>query len=94
MKDLTDTGLCLEYAIEKGFRNIMILGGFGGLIGVFLGFAFAQYVSRNVFSSSITFQFWLLPVTVLASILVTGLACLFPVRSATEVDPALVLKGE
>ena len=72
----------------------LLLGGFGGLIGVFLGFAFAQYVSRNVFSSSITFQFWLLPVTVLASILVTGLACLFPVRSATEVDPALVLKGE
>ncbi len=30
MKDLTDTGLCLEYAIEKGYRNIMILGGFGG----------------------------------------------------------------
>ena len=72
----------------------LLLGGLGGLIGVFLGFAFAQYVSRNVFSSSITFQFWLLPVTVIASILVTGLACLMPVRSATEVDPALVLKGE
>lgn len=72
----------------------LLLGGFGGLIGVFLGFAFAQYVSRNVFSSSITFQFWLLPVTVIASILVTGLACLMPVRNATEVDPAIVLKGE
>ena len=72
----------------------LLLGGLGGLIGVFLGFAFAQYVSRNVFSSSITFQMWLLPVTIIASILVTGLACLFPVRSATDVDPALVLKGE
>ena len=72
----------------------LLLGGFGGLIGVFLGFAFAQYVSRNVFSSSITFQFWLLPVTVISSILVTGLACLMPVRNATEVDPAIVLKGE
>lgn len=72
----------------------LLLGGFGGLIGVFLGFAFAQYVSRNVFSSSITFQLWLLPVTVIASILVTGLACLMPVRNATEVDPAIVLKGE
>ena len=72
----------------------LLLGGFGGLIGVFLGFAFAQYVSRNVFSSSISFQFWLLPVTVIASILVTGLACLMPVRNATEVDPAIVLKGE
>ncbi|MDO4407975.1 MAG: ABC transporter permease [Eubacteriales bacterium] len=72
----------------------LLLGGFGGLIGVFLGFAFAQYVSRNVFSNSITFQFWLLPVTVIVSILVTGLACLLPVRNATEVDPAVVLKGE
>lgn len=30
MKDLTDTGLCLEYAVEQGYRNIMVLGGFGG----------------------------------------------------------------
>lgn len=72
----------------------LLLGGIGGLIGVFLGFAFAQYVSVNVFTSSITFQLWLLPVTVISSVLVTGLACLMPVRSATEVDPALVLKGE
>lgn len=37
---------------------------------------------------------FLVPVTILVSVLVTGLACLLPVRSATEVDPALVLKGE
>ena len=72
----------------------LLLGGVGGLIGAGLGFAFAQFVSVNVFSSSISFQFWLLPVTVVVSILVTGLACLMPVRSATEIDPALVLKGE
>ena len=72
----------------------LLLGGIGGLIGSGLGFAFAQAVSVNVFSSSITFQAWLLPLTVIVSILVTGLACLLPVRSATEVDPALVLKGE
>lgn len=72
----------------------LLLGGIGGLIGSGLGFAFAQFVSTHVFSSSISFQMWLLPVTVIASILVTGLACLMPVRSATEIDPALVLKGE
>ena len=66
----------------------------GGILGVVLGFAFAQYVSRSVFSSSISLQPALVPVTILVSILVTGLACYFPVRSATEVDPALVLKGE
>lgn len=72
----------------------LLLGLVGGILGVILGFAFAQYVSRSVFSSSITLQPALVPVTILVSILVTGLACYFPVRSATEVDPALVLKGE
>ena len=72
----------------------LFLGAVGGILGVFLGFMFAQSVSVNVFSKSISFQPLLVPVTILASIIVTGLACLLPVRSATEVDPALVLKGE
>ena len=48
----------------------------------------------KVFNSSITFQPLLLPITVVISILVAGCACLLPVKSATEVDPAVVLKGE
>ena len=72
----------------------LLLGGVGGVLGSILGFVFAQFVSVHVFSSSITFQPLLLPVTIIVSILVTGLACLLPVRSATDVDPALVLKGE
>ena len=36
----------------------------------------------------------LIPVTILASVVVTGIACLIPIRSATQIDPALVLKGE
>ena len=72
----------------------LLLGGAGGLLGAGLGFAFAQFVSVNVFSGSISFRFWLLPLTVIASVLVTGLACLLPVRNAMGIDPALVLKGE
>ena len=72
----------------------VVLGAFGGLLGSFLGFLFAQAVSRNVFNSSITLMPWLVPVTILASVLVTGIACLIPIRSATQIDPALVLKGE
>ena len=85
----SDGGIIGEFMGEG-----LLLGGIGGLIGAGLGFAFAQFVSVNVFSSSISFQLWLLPVTVIVSVLVTGLACLMPVRSATEIDPALVLKGE
>ncbi len=29
-KDDTDTGICLQTALEKGYTNIMILGGLGG----------------------------------------------------------------
>ena len=72
----------------------LLLGLVGGLIGALCGFAFAQAVSVNVFSSSIQFRPLLLPVTVIVSIVVTGLACILPVRSATDIDPALVLKGE
>ena len=72
----------------------LLLGGVGGLLGVGLGFAFAQMVSRNVFNSSIHFLPVMLPVTIIVSILVTGLACLPPVRGTVQVDPAKVLKGE
>lgn len=72
----------------------LLLGGVGGLLGSVLGFLFAQMVSANVFNSSITFHFALVPLTILVSVLVTGLSCILPVRSAIDIDPALVLKGE
>jgi putative ABC transport system permease protein len=72
----------------------VFLGGCGGLLGAFLGYAFAQAVGLNVFNRSITFLPLLIPVTVAASILITALACVIPVRNATDVDPAIVLRGE
>lgn len=72
----------------------LLLGGIGGIIGSILGYFFAQYISIHVFSSAITFRPLLIPITIVASVLVTGLACLIPIRSAVTVDPALVLKGE
>ena len=72
----------------------LLLGGVGGILGSILGYFFAQYVSMSVFSSAINFRPLLIPITILASVLVTGIACLIPIKSAVEVDPALVLKGE
>jgi putative ABC transport system permease protein len=72
----------------------IFLGGFGGVLGGIFGFVFAQAVGLNVFNRSITFQPLLAPITVAASILITGIACIIPVRSATDVDPAIVLRGE
>lgn len=72
----------------------LLLGGLGGLLGAGFGFGFAQTVSVNVFSRSISFQPLLVPLTMVIFIGITGLACLLPVRSATDVDPAIVLRGE
>jgi putative ABC transport system permease protein len=72
----------------------MFLGGFGGILGAALGFAFAQIVGINVFTRSIAFKPLLAPATLAASILVTAIACVIPVRSAADVDPAIVLRGE
>ncbi len=80
--------------IKEFMGEGMMLGGLGGIIGAFVGFAFAQTVSVHVFSSSISFRPLLVPVTIIVSIAITAIACLMPIRSATTVDPALVLKGE
>lgn len=85
----SDRSIIMEFLGEGLF-----LGGFGGVLGVVLGFLFAQAVSINVFSRSISFQPLLIPVTLAVSIGITGLACLIPVRGATDIEPAIVLRGE
>ena len=72
----------------------MFLGALGGILGSLLGFGFAQIVSVNVFGSSITFQPLLLPLTIVVSMLISALSCLWPIKRAVQIDPALVLKGE
>lgn len=72
----------------------IFLGVCGGILGIVLGFLFAQYVSNSVFFRSVSFIWGLVPVTILSSVAVTAVACLIPMRSATNIDPALVLKGE
>jgi putative ABC transport system permease protein len=72
----------------------MFLGAAGGLLGALAGFGFAWFVGVRVFNSPVAFAPLLLPLTILASVMVTALACVVPVRSATSVDPAIVLRGE
>ncbi|MDO4399619.1 MAG: FtsX-like permease family protein [Coriobacteriia bacterium] len=85
----SDKSIMLEFMGEG-----LMLGLIGGLLGSLLGFGFAYLVSTNVFNSTITFLPALVPVTVFVALAVTALACIMPVRNATKVDPALVLKGE
>jgi putative ABC transport system permease protein len=85
-----DSGsVALEF-LEEGLIIVVL----GGALGVPLGFAFAHAVSVNVFSRPVAFQPLLIPATLAASTAVAGLACLIPIRSATDVEPAVVLRGE
>ena len=72
----------------------LVLGGVGGFLGIILGFFFAQAVTVNVFGRAISFQPLIAVSALVISILVTGLACLIPVKIATDVEPAVVLRGE
>jgi putative ABC transport system permease protein len=85
----SNASLAAEFLGEGVF-----LGGFGGLLGSVFGFIFAQAVAFSVFNRSVNFLLPLAPLTTLASIVITGIACIIPVRNATEVDPAIVLRGE
>lgn len=80
--------------IQEFMGEGVLLGAIGGLLGAIFGFFFAQGVSMGVFNNSIVFRPLLLPVTILSSMAVTGIASLIPVRATTKIDPALVLKGE
>jgi putative ABC transport system permease protein len=80
--------------VQEFMGEGILLGGVGGILGSILGFLFAQTVTVNVFSGSISFRPLLVPITILASVAVTVLASIVPIKSATSVDPALVLKGE
>lgn len=72
----------------------LILGFVGGLIGSLCGLVFAQVISTQVFGRSIIIELYLIPITIVISMLVTVIACLIPVKRAVEVEPALVLRGE
>ena len=55
---------------------------------------FAQEVSLSVFGRAIEFQWLFAPITIIVSMIITTLACLYTVKKAMEIEPALVLKGE
>ncbi|CEM62607.1 ABC transporter permease [Treponema phagedenis] len=72
----------------------VMLGIFGGILGVLLGYLFADQVSISVFAREVSFQLPLVPVTLIASVIITIIACLIPVHSTVDIDPAIVLRGE
>ena len=85
----SNSGITRDF-LGEGF----FLGLLGGGLGIGLGYLFARTVSMSVFSRPVFFHPVLIPITLGVAVGVTVLACLLPVRRATDVDPAVVLKGE
>ena len=95
-----------EIGLKKaiGAENKTIIGEFmgeglilalaGGLLGIGTGYFFAQAVSMSVFERGVSLPFFLILLTLGTSLAVTVLASLLPVTRATDVEPALVLRGE
>ena len=84
----------LKKALGEFFGEGCLLGALGGVLGSGFGYLFAQSVSVNVFGRGIEFSATIVVVALVMSIFVTGLASLLPVRIATSVDPAIILRGE
>ena len=72
----------------------MVLGIVGGGLGTGFGYLFALQVSMSVFARKVSFLWPLVPITILVSVIITVLACLYPVSKAVDIEPALVLRGE
>lgn len=87
-------GAANENIVREFLGEGCLLGAFGGLFGSGLGYLFAQSVSVQVFGRGIYFSVSIAILSIVLSIIVTGVASLIPVRIATGVDPAIVLRGE
>ncbi|WP_454207364.1 ABC transporter permease [Peptoniphilus sp. Marseille-Q6390] len=85
----TNSSVIVDFLGEGAF-----LGVFGGLLGVALGYIFANRVSISVFARKVSFLPLLVPMTIIVCIVITIVASLIPVSKTVDIDPALVLRGE
>jgi len=72
----------------------VILGLFGGLLGAVGGIAVAGLVTQEVFNLNLQASWWVVPVTMTAAALVSGLGTFVTVRRIVGINPAIVLGGE
>lgn len=70
------------------------LGLIGGLIGALGGIAVGAIVTREVFNVDLVVSWWVIPVTMAASAVVSCLASFITARHISTIDPATVLGGE
>lgn len=64
------------------------------VLGMALGFGLAQLLGHTVFFASIDIRWQVIPLSVILCLAAAAVATILPIRQATAIRPAVVLKGE
>lgn len=84
-----------SHSIAQEFYTASALYGLvGGIVGTAVGYACAYWLCIFVFHRDVGAHPWLVIISVLVSILISVAASIMPVRVATRIDPAIVLREE
>ena len=79
----------VEFYVESGIYGLI-----GGLLGTAIGYVLARVLCSTVFGRALGLN-WLLCVgSLLLSVAIAVIASIPPVRRATRIDPAIVLREE
>ncbi len=78
-----------EFYVESAIYGLV-----GGLLGTALGYLLARVLCQMVFDRAIGFNWPLGLASLVLSVLIAVLASVSPVRRATRIDPAIVLREE
>ncbi|MBB2955392.1 putative ABC transport system permease protein [Bifidobacterium commune] len=81
--------IAVEFTAEAALYGLI-----GGVVGTVIGYVLANALSSSVFGQNLAMNWPLALASVLVSTLVAVLASLLPVRHATRIDPAVVLREE
>ena len=81
--------LGVEFYVESGIYGLI-----GGLLGTAIGYVLARVLCATVFGRAIGFDWLLGTGSLLLSVAIAVIASIPPVRRATRIDPAIVLREE
>lgn len=79
----------VEFYVESGIYGLI-----GGLLGTAIGYVLARVLCATVFGRAIGFDWLLGAGSLLLSVAIAVIASIPPVRRATRIDPAIVLREE
>ena len=82
------------YGRTEFYVESAIYGLIGGLFGTAIGYALARVLCVTVFERAIGFNWLLGLASLVLSMLIAVVASIPPVRRATRIDPAIVLREE